>query len=272
MSTRIAVMNPARSSQIGTPAEIYEYPQSKFVADFIGSVNLFEGRVAEDHPEHVIIDSPEAGCQLYISHGLPVPVGTQVWVAVRPEKIAMLEAATAMPAPPTAPAAMVKEIAYIGNLSIYLIALPNGKTVRVTAPNVIAPDRDADHLGGRGPAVLAALRRRGADAMTAVTASDAADGAAPRVAAGPSILRRLSGRLGRSCVIAVPYVWLLLFFLVPFVDRPEDRLRRKVIGHAALHAAVRLDRRRPSRHLAQPRQLSSSCSTTRSMSAPISAR
>jgi putrescine transport system ATP-binding protein len=135
MSSRIAVMNSGYISQLGTPAEIYEYPQSKFVADFIGSVNLFEGRIAEDHPEHVIIDSPEAGCRLYISHGLPVPVGTQVWVAVRPEKIAISKQ------PPDADGTnstqgVVKEIAYLGNLSIYLIALPNGKTVRVTAPNV----------------------------------------------------------------------------------------------------------------------------------------
>lgn len=134
MSSRIAVMNSGYISQLGTPAEIYEYPQSKFVADFIGSVNLFEGRVAEDHPEHVIIDSPEAGGQLYIAHGLPVPVGTQVWVAVRPEKIAI--AKERVDGPYNGTPGVVKEIAYLGNLSIYLIALPNGKTVRVTAPNV----------------------------------------------------------------------------------------------------------------------------------------
>lgn len=136
MSSRIAVMNSGYISQLGTPAEIYEYPQSKFVADFIGSVNLFEGRVAEDHPEHVIIDSPEAGCQLYISHGLPVPVGTQVWVAVRPEKIAISKPDGDAGAGMNSTVGVVKEIAYLGNLSIYLIALPNGKTVRVTAPNV----------------------------------------------------------------------------------------------------------------------------------------
>ena len=66
--------------------------------------------------------------------------------------------------------------------------------------------------------------------MTAVTASDAAEGAAPKVAAGPSILRRLGGRLGRSLVIALPYVWLFLFFLIPFVIVLKIAFADKVIG------------------------------------------
>jgi len=66
--------------------------------------------------------------------------------------------------------------------------------------------------------------------MTAVTASDAADGPAPRVAAGPSILRRLGGRLGRTLVIALPYVWLFLFFLIPFVIVLKIAFADKVIG------------------------------------------
>ncbi|WP_343713425.1 ABC transporter permease subunit [Inquilinus sp.] len=66
--------------------------------------------------------------------------------------------------------------------------------------------------------------------MTAVTASDAAESAAPRVAAGPSILRRLGGRLGRSLVIALPYVWLFLFFLIPFVIVLKIAFADKVIG------------------------------------------
>ncbi|OWJ67602.1 ABC transporter permease subunit [Inquilinus limosus] len=66
--------------------------------------------------------------------------------------------------------------------------------------------------------------------MTAVTASDAAEGAGARVAAGPSILRRLGGRLGRSLVIALPYVWLFLFFLIPFVIVLKIAFADKIIG------------------------------------------
>ena len=63
-----------------------------------------------------------------------------------------------------------------------------------------------------------------------VTASDAADVAAPKAAAGPSLLRRLSSRLGRNVVIALPYVWLLLFFLVPFIIVLKIAFADKIIG------------------------------------------
>ena len=89
LSTRIAVMNSGGIVQMGTPAEIYEYPATRFVAEFIGSVNMFEGRILEDEPDHVLIQSEEAGCDLYIDHGVPVPLGTPVSVAVRPEKMAI---------------------------------------------------------------------------------------------------------------------------------------------------------------------------------------
>jgi putrescine transport system ATP-binding protein len=133
MSSRIAVMDSGYITQLGTPAEIYEYPQSRSVAEFIGSVNMFEGSISEDHPEYVLIDSPETGCALEISHSATLPLGTQVWVAVRPEKISVSKE---RPASSTnATWGRVTEIAYLGNLSIYLIQLATGKTMRVTAPN-----------------------------------------------------------------------------------------------------------------------------------------
>src|ERR687898_2124798 len=81
MSSRIAVMNSGWIAQVGTPTQIYEYPATKFVAEFIGSVNMFAGRILEDEPDHVLIQSEEAGCDLYINHGVPVPLGTLVSVA-----------------------------------------------------------------------------------------------------------------------------------------------------------------------------------------------
>ncbi|MDR6291272.1 putrescine transport system permease protein [Inquilinus ginsengisoli] len=63
-----------------------------------------------------------------------------------------------------------------------------------------------------------------------MTASDAADAATPKAAAGPSLLRRLSSRLGRNVVIAIPYVWLFLFFLVPFIIVLKIAFADKVIG------------------------------------------
>ena len=138
MSSRIAVMNQGYIAQIGTPTEIYEYPNSRLTAEFIGSVNIFEGRVVEDDPDHVRIRSDEAGCDLYITHAASAPVGTQVWVAVRPEKIALSKEppAGAHEDGRNMTQGVVREIAYLGDVSIYLIELAGGKMLRATMPNV----------------------------------------------------------------------------------------------------------------------------------------
>lgn len=135
MSSRIAVMDAGTIAQIGTPSEIYEYPGTRMVAEFIGSVNLFEGRVIEDEPDHVLIQSDEAGGTLYIDHGISGPEGVQVWVAVRPEKIVLSKDPPAGSDGPNTASGTVHEIAYLGDVSIYLVRLASGKIVRVTMPN-----------------------------------------------------------------------------------------------------------------------------------------
>ena len=133
LASRIGVMNHGEIVQAGTPAEIYEFPGSKFVADFVGSVNIFEGTLLDDEPEYVRIGSAELGGTLYISHGISAPPGAVVWAAVRPEKIFM---STAVPqGTDNVARGAVQDIAYLGDLSIYLVKLPTGKVVRVTQPN-----------------------------------------------------------------------------------------------------------------------------------------
>src|ERR1700720_251437 len=89
LASRIGVMNHGEIVQAGTPSEIYEFPSSKFVADFIGSVNMFEGKLIADEPEYVRIGSEELGGRIYISHGISAPPEAVVWAAIRPEKIFM---------------------------------------------------------------------------------------------------------------------------------------------------------------------------------------
>ena len=133
LASRIGVMNHGEIVQAGTPSEIYEFPGSKFVADFVGSVNMFEGKLIEDEPEYVRIGSEELGGVIYVSHGISAPPGATVWAAVRPEKIFM---STTPPASSDNSArGAVQDIAYLGDLSIYLVKLPTGKVVRVTQPN-----------------------------------------------------------------------------------------------------------------------------------------
>ncbi len=95
LASRIGVMNHGEIVQAGTPSEIYEFPSSKFVADFVGSVNMFEGKLIEDEPNYVRIGSPELGGTIYVSHGISAPPEAVVWAAVRPEKIFMSTAAPA---------------------------------------------------------------------------------------------------------------------------------------------------------------------------------
>ena len=133
LASRIGVMNHGEIVQAGTPSEIYEFPGSKFVADFVGSVNIFEGKLVEDEPEYVRIASDELGAAIYVSHGISAPPGATVWAAVRPEKVFM---STAPPeGSDNVVRGAVQDIAYLGDLSIYLVKLPTGKVVRVTQPN-----------------------------------------------------------------------------------------------------------------------------------------
>jgi putrescine transport system ATP-binding protein len=135
LSTRIGVMHQGQIVQIGTPQEIYEYPNTKHVADFIGSVNLFEGRLIEDEPDHILIDSPEAGGRIYVDHGISSAPGAKVWAALRPEKIQLVKGDRGEPY--NCIKGTVKGIAYMGNLSVYLVALDSGKEVKVTMPNQV---------------------------------------------------------------------------------------------------------------------------------------
>ncbi|PWC78499.1 polyamine ABC transporter ATP-binding protein [Azospirillum sp. TSH64] len=136
MSSRIAVMNHGVIAQVGTPTEIYEYPHNRFVAEFIGSINMFDGRVVSTEGDQVLVASEEAGCELLIAHATPAPAGSPVSVAIRPEKIALSKEPLPDGDGRNRTTGIVREIAYLGDVSIYLVQLPTGKTVRVTAPNI----------------------------------------------------------------------------------------------------------------------------------------
>ncbi len=136
LSTRIAVMDKGEFQQIGTPTEIYEFPDNRFVADFIGSANIVEGKVVENDADHVLV-STDLG-DIYIDHGQPTTKGSRVWVAIRPEKIQLSKEAPKKAAPNQI-AGKVDDIGYLGGMSIYLVRLENGEIVDVTTPNLLRP-------------------------------------------------------------------------------------------------------------------------------------
>lgn len=133
LSSRIGVMNQGIIVQTGEPHDIYEYPSSQFVAQFIGSVNLFEGRVIDDQPAYVRIKSSEAGCDLFVNHGISCSPDQIVHVAIRPEKIKISHDKPDQT--DNTANGVIEEIAYMGSLSVFKVRLSSGKEIRVTQPN-----------------------------------------------------------------------------------------------------------------------------------------
>jgi putrescine transport system ATP-binding protein len=134
LASRIAVMNRGQVVQVGTPAEIYEFPRSRFVADFVGTTNLFEGTVSACEPGLITVHCAETGGALLVDDGGSFSVGQRVWVALRPEKARLgkqpLSAARLNQLRGT-----VWELGYLGNHSIYQIKTASGKLVTVFAQN-----------------------------------------------------------------------------------------------------------------------------------------
>ena len=134
LSTRIAVMEQGRFLQVGTPKEIYEYPRSRFVADFIGTINTFDGTVSNVGEAHVTVECPDIPVPVLALKGDAVEVGQSVCIAVRPEKIFISlekpedDEAVAMPA-------VVDDLGYLGNRSLYRIRLANGHILQVSRQN-----------------------------------------------------------------------------------------------------------------------------------------
>lgn len=143
LSSRMAVMDAGRFQQIGTPTEIYEFPESRFVADFIGTANIFEGRVTEHGADHVRVET--AFCDVFIGHGHSLQVGSKIWIALRPEKI-RLEKSDEAANGANQSAAVIDDVGYLGETSIYKVKLPNGDIFDVTRPNQSRPTHAAEQL------------------------------------------------------------------------------------------------------------------------------
>ena len=135
MSSRIAVMDAGRIVQVSTPAALYEFPATRFVAEFIGGINLFEGRVLSQDLDAGLVrvqcDQLEAPL---LARGTDfLPEGTAVSVAVRPEKIDVHEQ---RPQADNVAVGKVRDIAYLGDVSIYHVQTETGAVIRVQETHV----------------------------------------------------------------------------------------------------------------------------------------
>jgi spermidine/putrescine ABC transporter ATP-binding subunit len=150
MASRIAVINKGEVSQLATPSDLYEYPANRFVADFVGSVNIFEGKLTLDEPDKAAVDCPGLG-KVYLNHGVTGPHGANVWVALRPEKMylhvpgkgdAIKAAAKDAPEGHNFARGVIKGMSYLGDITLFEIQLESGLMIRVSRPNLSRHDQE----------------------------------------------------------------------------------------------------------------------------------
>ena len=135
MSTRIGIMEAGRLRQVGTPSELYEFPNSLYVAQLTGMVNIFEGVITDKTPNEAMVDCDDLECSLRVSHVTAMPVGARVSVVVRPEKIIMSHDSPDHECNWTH--GVVDDIAYTGDFSTYHVGLKSGKIVLAAHTNLV---------------------------------------------------------------------------------------------------------------------------------------
>jgi putrescine transport system ATP-binding protein len=123
MAHRIAIMDAGWIRQLGTPDEIYEQPSCRFTAEFIGSVNLIEGKIKDDEKDFITIASPALDCLAYVGHGVTGFEGQDVALAIRPEKISVSKEDPGQPH--NKARGVIEEIAYFGSHSVFHVRLGN---------------------------------------------------------------------------------------------------------------------------------------------------
>ena len=143
MAGRIAVMSEGRLLQVGAPGDIYETPATRFVADFIGNVNLMDGTLDADESDHCTIGC--ADCKHHVGHGITGSVGMAVTVALRPEKIALSRNRPYSDfgdfgefgkfGECNAVQGVVKEIGYFGSFTVFHLLLRSGAVLKVSLSN-----------------------------------------------------------------------------------------------------------------------------------------
>jgi spermidine/putrescine transport system ATP-binding protein len=154
LATRCAVMSKGLLQQVASPNDLYEFPNSRFVADFIGQVNLFEGVLAVDEPSHAVIRSPDLPVDIFLDHGVTGARGGTVWAAIRPEKIELHKKDGDIPPNlgdcpqgTNAIAGVIRHEAYLGGQSTYEVEIAGGRRIKVQRSNLTRWDQEDFKLG-----------------------------------------------------------------------------------------------------------------------------
>ena len=134
MASRVAIMSEGQLKQVGTPSDVYDYPNSRFTAEFIGETNIFEGKVAHKDSEHALIDCPELPAKVYTDQQFNGEVGQTIWVSIRPEDIDLHKEKPAHRDQHNWAKGIVKDIAYLGSFAIYHVQMENGRIIKSQVP------------------------------------------------------------------------------------------------------------------------------------------
>jgi putrescine transport system ATP-binding protein len=133
MADRVGIMSNGVLSQVGSPMEVYERPNCRMTAEFIGSVNLFEGILEVDEVDYVEISTPVLDGNIYIGHGISGSRGMELAVAIRPEKIVVSREEPTQAYNKVR--GIVEDIAYMGSHSVYHIRLASGFKIMASMAN-----------------------------------------------------------------------------------------------------------------------------------------
>ena len=134
MATRIAIMSDGQLRQVGTPSDVYDYPNSRFTAEFIGETNIFEGKVVHKDEGHALIECDELPSKIYTDQKFDGKVGQTIWVSIRPEDIDLHKEKPAHRDTHNWAKGTVKEIAYLGSFAIYHVQMQSGRIIKSQVP------------------------------------------------------------------------------------------------------------------------------------------
>lgn len=136
MATRLAVMDRGTLAQVGTPGEVYEFPNSRFTAEFLGTANILEGVVEAADDQVTRIGSSELDFDILAEAGALKPIGSRAFVAIRPERMRIERTDPTTPLADNRLVGRVRDIAYFGDFFMYYVVLDSGKEIRVSQPNL----------------------------------------------------------------------------------------------------------------------------------------
>lgn len=134
MATRVAIMSHGELMQVGSPADVYDYPNSRFTAEFIGETNIFEGKLIHKDDTHALIDCPQLPSKVYTDQKFEAENGQTIWISIRPEDIDLHKEKPQHRDTHNWAKGKVKEIAYLGSYAIYHVQMDNGLIIKSQVP------------------------------------------------------------------------------------------------------------------------------------------